>query len=72
VAEDLPLAAGGCQRDVDLKRCSRVVVLAIGPTTVYLILAVVFLVVLGGGTWLVFYMDRRRSLREPGGRRGPS
>jgi hypothetical protein len=40
------------------------VVLAIGPTWAYLILAVVFLVVLGGGTWLVFYMDRRRSPRK--------
>jgi len=36
-------------------------ILAIGPTGVYLILAVAFLIVLGGGTYLAYYMNRRRA-----------
>lgn len=56
---------GGPPGDVQPKRCNRVV-LAIGPTTAYLILAVVFLVVLGGGTWLAYYMERRRATDHAG------
>src|SRR3954453_21470030 len=51
--------------DVQPKRCNRVV-LAIGPTTAYLILAVGFLVVLGGGTWLAYYMERPRATEHAG------
>jgi hypothetical protein len=34
------------------------VVLAIGPTWVYLILAVLFLILLGGGTYVAYRMER--------------
>ena len=36
-------------------------VLAIGPTGVYLILAVLFLIVLAGGTYLAYRRNRGRS-----------
>jgi hypothetical protein len=42
------------------------VILAIGPTWVYLILAVVFLLVLGGGTYLAYRSERRRRPSQPG------
>jgi hypothetical protein len=37
------------------------VVLAIGPTGVYLILAVLFLIILGGGTFLAYRMNQAKS-----------
>ncbi len=40
---------------------ARVVVLAIGPTGVYLILAVLFLIILGGGTFLAYRMNQSKS-----------
>lgn len=48
-------------------------VLAIGPTGVYLILAVAFLVILGGGVYLAYRMNRGRPPDRTGGTgtRGP-
>jgi hypothetical protein len=42
------------------------VVLAIGPTWVYLILAVLFLIVLGGGTYMAYRIERGRASRSTG------
>ena len=47
-------------------RRRRRVILAIGPTWVYLILAVLFLLVLGGGTYLAYRSERRRRPSQPG------
>jgi hypothetical protein len=55
------MAAGS---DYEWRRRRRVI-LAIGPTWVYLILAAIFLVVLGGGTYLAYRSERRRSPKQP-------
>ena len=41
-------------------------VLAIGPTGVYLILAVLFLIVLGGGIYMVYRMNHGQASRSTG------
>jgi hypothetical protein len=45
-------------------RRRRRVILAIGPTWVYLILAVLLLTVLGGGTYLAYRSERRRRPKQ--------